>query len=149
MPLRWGCLQAGVRMSVSGVWGSRASAACSGMSWGWPNSSVGSSLWLEPLPVQIQYSSLPNYEEREEDFNAEAVLLRRRFTEDGMACGALLLRLCTSRNLLAAISSGKYQSAVGDCSQLSGPQALHNQAGHASAQASNLPSSLQCYLESP
>ena len=33
--------------------------------------------------LQIQYSSLPNYEEREEDFNAEAVLLRRRFTEEG------------------------------------------------------------------
>ncbi len=37
-------------------------------------------------PLQVKYSSLPNFEEREEDFRAESVLLRRRFTEDG-ACG--------------------------------------------------------------
>ena len=29
------------------------------------------------------YASLPNYEEREEEFRAESVILRRRFTEDG------------------------------------------------------------------
>ena len=57
------------------------------------------------MPVQIQYSSLPNYEEREEDFNAEAVLLRRRFTEDGVACGASFIRPCTSCNVLAAVSA--------------------------------------------
>ena len=30
------------------------------------------------------YSSLPNFEEREEDFRAESVLLRRRFTDESM-----------------------------------------------------------------
>ena len=52
-------------------------------------------LWLgvSVSAVQIQYSSLPNYEEREEDFNAEAVMLRRRFTEEGvrLACWPLWL----------------------------------------------------------
>ena len=33
--------------------------------------------------VQVQYASLPNYEEKEDDFRAEAYLLRRRFTEEG------------------------------------------------------------------
>lgn len=36
--------------------------------------------------LQVKYSSLPNFEEREEDFRAESVLLRRRFTEDGARC---------------------------------------------------------------
>ena len=31
------------------------------------------------------YSSLPNFEEREEDFRAESVLLRRRFTDESMS----------------------------------------------------------------
>ena len=31
----------------------------------------------------VQYADLPNYEERSEDFQAEAVLLRRRFTAGG------------------------------------------------------------------
>lgn len=34
-------------------------------------------------PVQVRYASLPNFEEREEDFRAESVLLRRRFTDEG------------------------------------------------------------------
>lgn len=34
--------------------------------------------------VQMVYSSLPNFEEKEEDFRAESVLLRRRFTDEGM-----------------------------------------------------------------
>ena len=33
--------------------------------------------------AQVKYASLPNYEEKEEDFRAESVLLRRRFTEEG------------------------------------------------------------------
>jgi hypothetical protein len=32
---------------------------------------------------QVKYASLPNFEEREEDFRAESVILRRRFTEEG------------------------------------------------------------------
>lgn len=32
---------------------------------------------------QVQYAALPNYEDREEEFNAESVLLRRRFTDAG------------------------------------------------------------------
>jgi len=31
----------------------------------------------------VKYASLPNFEEREEDFRAESVILRRRFTEEG------------------------------------------------------------------
>ena len=34
--------------------------------------------------VQVKYASLPNFEEREEDFRADSVVLRRRFTEDGV-----------------------------------------------------------------
>lgn len=33
--------------------------------------------------VQVKYAALPNFEEREEDFRAESVLLRRRFTDEG------------------------------------------------------------------
>lgn len=33
--------------------------------------------------AQVQYSALPNFEEREEDFRAESVILRRRFTDQG------------------------------------------------------------------
>lgn len=33
--------------------------------------------------LQVKYAALSNYEEREEDFKAEAVMLRRRFTSDG------------------------------------------------------------------
>jgi hypothetical protein len=36
--------------------------------------------------AQVQYASLPNFEEREEEFRAESVLLRRRFTEEGALC---------------------------------------------------------------
>lgn len=32
--------------------------------------------------MQMVYSSLPNFEEKEEDFRAESVLLRRRFTDE-------------------------------------------------------------------
>ena len=38
-------------------------------------------------PVKVHYSSLPNFEEREEEFRAESVLLRRRFTHEGAAHG--------------------------------------------------------------
>ena len=34
--------------------------------------------------AQVEYASLPNFEEREEDFRAESVILRRRFTTDGV-----------------------------------------------------------------
>jgi Root hair defective 3 GTP-binding protein (RHD3) len=33
--------------------------------------------------VKVKYAALPNFEEREEDFRAESVLLRRRFTDEG------------------------------------------------------------------
>lgn len=33
--------------------------------------------------LQVQYSALPNFEEREEEFRAESVILRRRFTDQG------------------------------------------------------------------
>ena len=42
----------------------------------------------------MHYASLPNFEEREEDFRAESVLLRRRFTDEGDAPGAPLLTFC-------------------------------------------------------
>ncbi len=35
------------------------------------------------MHVQMVYSSLPNFEEKEDDFRAESVLLRRRFTVEG------------------------------------------------------------------
>ena len=35
------------------------------------------------MVVQVKYASLPNFEEREEDFRAESVILRRRFTDQG------------------------------------------------------------------
>ena len=35
--------------------------------------------------MQVKYAALPNFEEREEDFRAESVLLRRRFTDEGTA----------------------------------------------------------------
>lgn len=35
--------------------------------------------------TQMVYSSLPNFEEKEEDFRAESVLLRRRFTDESMS----------------------------------------------------------------
>lgn len=35
------------------------------------------------VAVQVAYAALPNYEERGEEFAAEAVLLRRKFTEEG------------------------------------------------------------------
>ena len=35
--------------------------------------------------MQMVYSSLPNFEEKEEDFRAESVLLRRRFTDESMS----------------------------------------------------------------
>ena len=33
--------------------------------------------------TQVKYASLPNFEDKEEEFRAESVLLRRRFTEEG------------------------------------------------------------------
>lgn len=33
---------------------------------------------------QVQYAALHNFEDREEDFRADVVTLRRRFTSDGM-----------------------------------------------------------------
>ena len=44
----------------------------------------------EPRASQVAYAALPNYEERAEEFSAEAVLLRRKFTEEGAPrCAAL------------------------------------------------------------
>ena len=42
--------------------------------------------WLTAVVTSMQmvYSSLPNFEEKEEDFRAESVLLRRRFTDESM-----------------------------------------------------------------
>lgn len=37
----------------------------------------------ENVVLQVKYAALPNFEEREEDFRAESVLLRRRFTDEG------------------------------------------------------------------
>ena len=46
---------------------------------------------LEGKPLSaffdVRYAALPNFEEREEDFRAEAVLLRRRFAADGALWG--------------------------------------------------------------
>ena len=33
--------------------------------------------------LQVQYAALHNFEDREEDFRADVVTLRRRFTSDG------------------------------------------------------------------
>ena len=35
------------------------------------------------LLLQVQYAALHNYEDREEDFRADVVMLRRRFTSEG------------------------------------------------------------------
>lgn len=40
-------------------------------------------LTLSVLCKQVKYASLPNFEDREEEFLAESVLLRRRFATDG------------------------------------------------------------------
>jgi hypothetical protein len=45
--------------------------------------------------LQVKYASLPNYEDREEEFLAESVLLRRRFTEDGIVHAHLLFIFTT------------------------------------------------------
>ncbi len=45
--------------------------------------------------MQMVYSSLPNFEEKEEDFRAESVLLRRRFTDESK-CFTLPTRRTTS-----------------------------------------------------
>jgi hypothetical protein len=33
--------------------------------------------------VQVQYTALPHYEDKFEDFKADTVVLRRRFTPEG------------------------------------------------------------------
>jgi hypothetical protein len=33
--------------------------------------------------LQVQYTALPHYEDKFEDFKADTVVLRRRFTPDG------------------------------------------------------------------
>ena len=40
--------------------------------------------------LQVQYAALHNYEDREEDFRADVVTLRRRFTSEGKAFGHIL-----------------------------------------------------------
>ena len=35
------------------------------------------------LALQVQYAALHNFEDREEDFRADVVTLRRRFTSEG------------------------------------------------------------------
>ena len=35
------------------------------------------------LVVKVQYAALHNFEDREEEFRADVVTLRRRFTADG------------------------------------------------------------------
>jgi Root hair defective 3 GTP-binding protein (RHD3) len=43
--------------------------------------------------MQVKYAAMPNFEEREEDFRAESVLLRRRFTDEGAPLLSLHVRL--------------------------------------------------------
>jgi hypothetical protein len=43
--------------------------------------------------MQVKYAALPNFEEREEDFRAESVLLRRRFTDEGASLLSWYVRL--------------------------------------------------------
>lgn len=43
--------------------------------------------------MKVKYAALPNFEEREEDFRAESVLLRRRFTDEGASLLSLHVRL--------------------------------------------------------
>lgn len=38
-------------------------------------------------PAQLQYAALHSYEDKPEDFMADTVVLRRRFTEDGEGGG--------------------------------------------------------------
>lgn len=38
---------------------------------------------MKPLGLQVQYASLPNYEDREEEFLLESGLLQQRFTTSG------------------------------------------------------------------
>ena len=45
------------------------------------------------IHLQVKYAALPNFEEREEDFRAESVLLRRRFTDEGAALFCLELHI--------------------------------------------------------
>lgn len=39
--------------------------------------------WLSLTALQVQYTALPHYEDKFEDFKADTVVLRRRFTPDG------------------------------------------------------------------
>jgi hypothetical protein len=51
---------------------------------------------------EVAYAALPNYEERTEEFQAEAVLLRRKFTEDGarlLLTNILILHLNYPQNV--------------------------------------------------
>ena len=57
--------------------------------------------------AQVKYSSLPNYEEKEEDFRAESVLLRRRFTEEGEQFLHLILNLFLAEVVSHALDLGE------------------------------------------
>lgn len=45
--------------------------------------------------VKVQYAGLHNFEDREEEFRADVVTLRRRFTADGMTF-TVVLKICCS-----------------------------------------------------
>lgn len=48
------------------------------------------------LEVQVQYAALHNFEDREEEFRADVVTLRRRFTADGEQDHAVAFDICCS-----------------------------------------------------
>lgn len=49
-----------------------------------------SSLTTWPVFLQVKYTALPHYEDKYEDFIADTVVLRRRFTQEGVPQAQLL-----------------------------------------------------------
>ena len=48
------------------------------------------------LFVKVQYAGLHNFEDREEEFRADVVTLRRRFTADGTTFTVVLTICCSA-----------------------------------------------------
>ena len=60
--------------------------------------------------MQVQYAALHNFEDREEEFRADVVTLRRRFTADGEQGHAVANNVCCSNlSMIAQLLSLTFQ----------------------------------------
>jgi hypothetical protein len=62
-----------------------------------------------PAVVQVQYTALPHYEDKFEDFKADTIVLRRRFTPEGKQERAKTLearRRCCSQRTQVVLLGG-------------------------------------------